>query len=119
MVDTKGTFFQTQQDLCIYELIEITAAYTRPEHIQARGVPILSGEVDMSSHPQPRSYLQLTSTHSGKISFSKGLTLGTQTTCKGEPHSQHLMATQNELKGYNSLLGGCPSRKSKRQLVES
>lgn len=54
---------------CTYELTETIAARTGPAQIQARWIPVLTGELGMEPRFQPRSYLQVSFTCKVQVSF--------------------------------------------------
>lgn len=59
--------------------------------VQTDRVPAPRWAVDKRSHPQPRSYLQLTSTRKGKTPFSTGVSLVTSPKLSNSQHKRNSM----------------------------
>lgn len=61
----------------------IARAYSRSKPAGPVSVPAQDGEGRRSSHPQPRSYLQIPNSHKGSMSSASRVSVGSQATLKG------------------------------------
>lgn len=66
----------------------VVAACAGPAQANPDRALVLRGEWEHSSHPEIRSYFQLTTASKGKISLSNGVSLGIYIILKGRPHAQ-------------------------------